>query len=116
MHCGGQHLVMRAWYKHLLLQLCCSEKYLVNSTRICRDWLEAQEVKKNAAAAMAEEDAPKKKKKPRKPTIQFKQGATAQESVERMFESKNLKSRVNTEMLKQFFECVLSADICRCVS
>ena len=57
-----------------------------------------------AAAAVEEEDAPKKRKKPKKPIIQFKQGATAQESVERMFESKNLKSRVNQEMLKQFFE------------
>lgn len=76
---------------------------------LCRDWLEAQEAKKTAAAAVADDDAPKRKKKPKKPTIQFAQGATAQESVERMFESKNLKSRVNQEMLKQFFEYAPSA-------
>jgi hypothetical protein len=76
---------------------------------VCRDWLEAQEAKKTAAAAVAEEEAPRRRKKYKKPAVQFKQGATAQESVERMFESKNLKSRVNQEMLKQFFEYVLDS-------
>lgn len=61
-------------------------------------------MKKAAAAVVAEDDAPKKRKKAKKPTIQFKQGATAQESVERMLESKNLKSRVNQEMLEEFFK------------
>jgi hypothetical protein len=77
---------------------------VVPCTRACRDWLDAQAAK-SSAAEVVEAEGPKKKKQRRRPVIQFQEGATAQESVESMLASKNLKSRVNEDMLNQFFEC-----------
>lgn len=66
---------------------------------------------KDAAAAASEEDpqASKKKKARKKPIIQFQQGATAQESVERMLQSKNLDDRLNRQQLTELFACALPA-------
>lgn len=73
---------------------------------ICREYLEMQAEKEAAAAELAAQPQPPTKKTRKRPVIQFQQGATAQESVERMLQSKHLDGQMNQDIVNGLFECV----------
>lgn len=66
-----------------------------------------QAEKEASAAELASNPQLPTKKTRKRPVIQFQQGATAQESVERMLQSKHLDGQMNQDIVNGLFECVL---------